>query len=55
MIRSFIQTSEFTRNWDRLGFTDDDLQRLEMELLRNPKAGEVIKGTGSNFSDHHIS
>lgn len=26
--------------------TDKDLQRLETELLKNPKAGAVIQGTG---------
>lgn len=46
MTRIFIQTCEFTRNWDDLGFKDDDLQRLELELLKNPKAGAVIRGTG---------
>lgn len=46
MTRTFIQTSEFVNNWQELGFTDDDLRRLELELLRNPKTGSVIQGTG---------
>lgn len=46
MTRMFIQTAEFTKNWERLGLTDDDLRRLELEILRNPKAGDVIRGTG---------
>ena len=46
MTRTFIQTSEFEKNWKRLGFEDYDLQKLELELLRNPKAGKVIRGTG---------
>lgn len=46
MTRMFIQTTEFTKNWERLGLTDDDLRRLELEILRNPKAGDVIQGTG---------
>lgn len=25
MTRKFIQTAEFSRNWDRLGFDDEDL------------------------------
>lgn len=46
MTKTFIQTAEFTKNWDRLGYTDDDLRRLELEILRDPKAGSVIRGTG---------
>lgn len=46
MTKTFIQTFEFTRNWERLGFTDDDLRRLEWEIMKNPKAGSVIRGTG---------
>ena len=46
MIRTFIQTKEFSKNWDRLGFDDKDLRRLELELLRDPSAYPVIKGTG---------
>ena len=46
MTRTFIQTNEFSRNWDDLGFNDDDLRRLEWEILQNPKAGAVIPGTG---------
>lgn len=44
--RTFIQTRAFTRSWENLGFTDDDLHRLENELLHNPKIGAVIRGTG---------
>ena len=46
MTRTFIQTNEFVRNWERLGFTDDDLRKLELELLQKPCVGSVIKGTG---------
>ena len=31
MKRTFIQTQEFTRNWERLGLNDEDLRRLELE------------------------
>ena len=31
MTRTFIQTDEFSRNWDEFGFTDDDLRRLEFD------------------------
>lgn len=32
MTRTFIQTDEFSRNWDEFGFTDDDLRRLEFDI-----------------------
>lgn len=46
MTRTFIQTNEFVKNWDRLGLDDNDLRRLELEILNNPKIGAVIQGTG---------
>ena len=46
MTRTFIQTAEFSKCWDYLGLDDDDLRRLEYEILSNPKAGPVIRGTG---------
>ena len=46
MTRTFIQTNEFSHNWDDLGFNDDDLRRLEWEILHNPKIGPVVPGTG---------
>ena len=36
MTRTFIQTDEFSRNWDEFGFTDDDLRRLEFDIMMNP-------------------
>ncbi len=46
MTRTFIQTLEFTKNWNNLNLTDEDLRRLEQEILIHPKTGKVIKGTG---------
>lgn len=46
MTRTFIQTDEFIKNWERLGLTDDDLRRLELEIMENPQVGPVIQGTG---------
>ena len=46
MTRTFIQTQEFVRNWERLSLQDQDLRRLELEILKNPKVGKVISGTG---------
>lgn len=44
--RTFIQTKEFSKNWDKLGFDDYDLRRLEEELIHDPTAFPVIRGTG---------
>ena len=45
--REFIQTIVFSKAWKELGFNEtDDLKRLELELLQNPKVGNVIRGTG---------
>ena len=46
MRRTFVQTHEFSRNWDRLGFVDDDLRSLEEHIMENPKRWPVIRGTG---------
>ena len=46
MTRTFIQTKEFSKNWENLGYSDEDLRKLELEIMRNPKAGEVIPETG---------
>ncbi|MCI8726442.1 MAG: hypothetical protein HFG66_10055 [Hungatella sp.] len=42
MIRTFIQTKEFTRNWKLLGLSDDDMRRLELALLKNPETIYLI-------------
>lgn len=46
MTRTFIQTDEFLKNWQKLGLSDDDLRRLEYAIMMNPKVGSVIPGTG---------
>lgn len=46
MVRTFIQTREFSKNWDKLGLKDEDLRKLELELLENSDLHPVIKGTG---------
>ncbi len=46
MQRTFIQTSEFERNWETLGLFYEDLRKLEQEILKQPKIGKVIRGTG---------
>ena len=46
MTRTFIEVPTFTKKWEALGLTDDNLAELQKILLQNPKAGPVIKGTG---------
>ena len=46
MTRKFVMTSEFDKQWASMGFNDDDLNRLQSELLFNPEKGDVMRGTG---------
>lgn len=46
MTRTFIQTKEFSRNWDSLGFNDEDLRLLELDIMKNPDKYPVMSGTG---------
>lgn len=38
--------SAFEKQWEKIGLTDEDLRRLQQEILQNPKAGDVVQGTG---------
>jgi hypothetical protein len=44
--REFVMMPEFDRQWQKLDLGDDELRELQETLLQNPKAGEVIRGTG---------
>lgn len=46
MKRTFIETKYFTNKWKNMGFTDDDLRRLQEALLEDPKVGAALQGTG---------
>lgn len=46
MIRTFKEVPSFTAKWHALGLTDDDLRTLENILLKDPKTGAAISGTG---------
>lgn len=46
MTRTFIEVPTFTKKWQALGLTDEDLKDLQSTLLKNPKAGDVIQGAG---------
>jgi hypothetical protein len=42
----FFSTAVFDKQWQRMGLDDEDLRRLENEILSNPKIGAVIRGAG---------
>lgn len=46
MKRSFIELPIFKSRWEALGLNEKDLLRLQVELLADPKAGDVMQGTG---------
>ncbi|MBP3201577.1 MAG: type II toxin-antitoxin system RelE/ParE family toxin [Lachnospiraceae bacterium] len=46
MFSEFVQTKIFTKKWDTLGYNDDDLRLLEIDLLEKGDKYPVIKGTG---------
>ena len=46
MKRTFIEVPLFTKRWKEIGLTDDDLRSLQILLLKDPKSGPIIEGTG---------
>lgn len=46
MRRKFVMMPIFDKQWKAMGLTDDDLRLLQEELLKNPKSGAVMQGTG---------
>lgn len=46
MTREFVLLPEFDAMWKELDLNEDDLLRLQTELLDNPQVGDVMKGTG---------
>ena len=46
MTRTFVELPLFSSKWKGLGLTDDDLRRLQEELLADPKVGAVMRKTG---------
>jgi len=44
--REFINTAIYDKRWKEAGLTDDDLQLFQIDLIENPKAGDIIEGTG---------
>lgn len=46
MERLFVYTEPFRKCWKAMGLGDNELLALEKMLLDEPKAGDVIEGTG---------
>ncbi len=46
MTRTFIEVPLFTKRWKEIGLDDNELQQLQVMLLKNPQAGPVMEGTG---------
>lgn len=46
MDRTFIEVPIFTQKWHELGLTDENLRDLQNILLKDPKNGNRIQGTG---------
>ncbi len=44
--RVFVELPSFHARWKALGMNDEDLRRLELMLLDDPKIGAVLQGTG---------
>lgn len=43
MIRTFVELPIFRSRWKTLGLNDDDLKRLQEEVILDPKIGPVMK------------
>ena len=46
MKSSVIELEIFKSRWEALGLNEKDLLRLQVELLADPKVGDVMQGTG---------
>lgn len=46
MTRTFVELPIFRSRWNDMGLDDNDLRRLQEELLADPKVGAVMRGTG---------
>ena len=46
MTKTFIQTRMFAKKWDELGLSDEELCRLEYEIMTDPQGGPIVPGTG---------
>ena len=46
MTRTFIEVPLFTKHWKVIGLNDEELQALQIMLLKDPESGPIMEGTG---------
>ena len=46
LIRTFIEVPLFSKRWKEIGLGEEDLLALQIMLLKDPKSGPVMEGTG---------
>ena len=46
MTRTFIEVPLFTKRWKEIGLDDEELQTLQIMLLKDPESGPIMEGTG---------
>ena len=46
LTRTFVELPLFRSKWKALGLNDNDLRRLQEEILLDPKTGAVMRETG---------
>ena len=46
MIRQFVMTPVFDKQWNGMGLDDEDLRHFQNVLLKDPFVGDIIKRTG---------
>ena len=46
MTRTFIEVPLFSKRWKEIGLGEDELQALQILLLKDPESGPVMEGTG---------
>lgn len=46
MTRTFIEVPIFTKRWKEIGLDDEELQALQIMLLKDPESGPIMEGTG---------
>ena len=46
MTRTFIEVPLFSKRWKEIGLGEDELQALQIMLLKDPESGPVVEGTG---------
>lgn len=46
LTRTFIELPIFSKRWSEIGLGDEELLSLQMMLLKDPKSGPIMEGTG---------